>query len=604
MTIKRRTLSSLLTLAVLSLLAFGVRADDCPPWPDERLTLETQALAEQIALWDLSYHGEGVALVSDTLYDQAAARLAQWQRCLGQTPQHRPLENVLETDATHATTARPDSARPDSTRTSSTRTTSTRTVSPPALPASAERTISTRAHPAAQTGLEKTDEEGVRRFTTRRDNLWIQPKVDGVAVTLHYEAGELIDAVSRGDGERGQNWTPRALELPAVPNRLPRPIDAILQGELYWRLSDHVQAEAAESGARGRVAGVMARRAPSAETLERIGLFVWDWPDGPTDMATRLDALRALGFDTAAYTHRLDEQHDAAYWRETWFNAPLPFATDGVVIKQAERPGIQSWSSSPPSWAVAWKYPPSQALAQVRGVEFRVGRTGRVTPLLHLYPVELDGRRIGRVSLGSLDRWREWDVRPGDQVAVELAGLTIPQAREVVWHTRERAELTPPAPERYHLLSCFSLTPGCFDQLLARLTYLGERLNMRGVGEGTWRALLEAGAVNELLGWQQLSREGLMQVSGIGEARAEALLSAFRQARGASFATWLDALGVPPGANARLQDWETLKALSADEWQARPGVGPVRGEALAAFFSHPELTRMAIQLRAVGVAGF
>ncbi|MFG6668779.1 NAD-dependent DNA ligase LigB [Halomonas sp. HNIBRBA4712] len=587
MMIAGRTLSSLFTLlTALALLVPGARADDCPPWPDERLALETRALAEQIALWDLSYHGEGVALVSDTLYDQAAARLAQWQRCLGQTPNHRPLDNVLEAEA-----SRPDAVRTTSTRESPTRITSTRTTS-------------TRAHPAAQTGLEKTDEAGVRRFTTRRDNLWIQPKVDGVAVTLAYEAGELIEAVSRGDGERGQNWTPRALELPAVPNRLPQAIDAIFQGELYWRLDDHVQAQTPESGARGRVAGVMAQRAPSVQALEGVGLFVWDWPDGPTDMAERLSSLTALGFDTAAYTHRLDEARDAGYWRESWFNAPLPFATDGVVIKEAKRPGIQSWSSSPPSWAVAWKYPPSQALAQVRGVEFRVGRTGRITPLLHLYPVELDGRRITRVSLGSLDRWREWDVRPGDQIAVALAGLTIPQVNEVVWHTRERAELTPPTPERYHLLSCFSLTPGCFDQLLARLTYLGERLNMRGVGEGTWRALLEAGAVDDLLGWQRLSREALTQVSGIGEARAETLLSAFDQARGASFATWLAALGVPPGADARLQEWDTLKALSAADWEARPGVGPVRSEALAAFFSHPEIERMAIQLRAFGVAGF
>ncbi|WP_447927582.1 NAD-dependent DNA ligase LigB [Vreelandella sp. EE27] len=551
-----------LGMALWTLLwPLAAKADACPPWPEAQLALETQALAEQIALWDLSYHAEGVGLVSDTLYDQAVARLGEWQRCLGQTPTHRPLEGVV-------------------------------------------RTTSTRHHPAAQTGLEKADEDGVRRFTTRRENLWIQPKVDGVAVTLRYAQGTLVEAVSRGDGERGQDWTARAQRIDTVPNELPQAIDAIFQGELYWRLEDHVQSQAPDSGARGLVAGAMAQRSPNVETLTRIGLFVWDWPDGPTDMAARLEALASLGFDTGAYTHHLDAEHDAAYWRDVWFNAPLPFATDGVVIKQAERPGVQSWSSSPPEWAIAWKYPPSQALAMVRGVEFRVGRTGRVTPLLWLDPVMLDGRRISRVSLGSLDRWEQWDVRPGDQVAVELAGLTIPQVSEVVWHTRERGELTPPAPEQYHLLSCFTLTPDCQDQLLARLTYLGEQLGMNGVGEGTWRALLDAGQVDGLLAWQRLSHEELTRVSGIGTARAEALMGAFGQARRASFEAWLTALGMPPGGDARLGDWEALRALSADEWQARPGVGPVRGEALAAFFSHPEVTRMATQLRAYRVAGF
>ncbi|WP_447554840.1 NAD-dependent DNA ligase LigB [Vreelandella sp. EE22] len=548
-------------LALMLWIPAPVKADDCPPWSEAQLALETQALAEQIALWDLSYHGEGVALVSDTLYDQTVARLNHWQVCLGQAPVHRPLERVVHT-------------------------------------------TSSRAHPAAQTGLQKTDEAGVRRFTTRREHLWIQPKVDGVAVTLRYAQGTLVEAVSRGDGERGQDWTARAQRIDTVPNELPQALDAIFQGELYWRLEDHVQSQVPDSGARGLVAGAMAQRSPSVETLERIGLFVWDWPDGPTDMAARLEALAALGFDTGAYTHHLDVEQDAAYWRDVWFNAPLPFATDGVVIKQAERPGVRHWSSSPPDWAVAWKYPPSKALAEVRGVEFRVGRTGRVTPLLWLNPVELDGRRISRVSLGSLDRWQAWDVRPGDQVAVELAGLTIPQVSEVVWHTRERAELTPPTPERYHLLSCFTLTPECFDQLLARLTYLGEQLGMQGVGEGTWRALLEAGVVDELLGWQRASREELRRVSGIGAVRAEALRSAFTQARQASFSAWLDALGMPPGGDARLGDWDTLSALSVDEWRARPGVGPVRAEALAAFFSHVDVARMATQLRAYNVAGF
>lgn len=541
--------------------ALTAQADECPGWPTERLTQETRALAAQVAQWDHAYHEEGVSLIDDTLYDQAAARLERWRLCLDDPTVHQPL----------------------------TRVTSSR---------------GTRAHPAAQQGLDKTDAAGVRRFTSRRENLWIQPKVDGVAVTLRYEAGELVEAVSRGDGLAGQDWTARALALPGVPDTLPMPVSAILQGELYWRLNEHIQSREPSTGARGAVAGAMAQAAPSQETLSRVGLFVWGWPDGPTDMTERLAQLSELGFDTAAYTHLLNDEWDAAHWRDAWFNGELPFATDGVVIKQAERPGVVNWSNTPPEWAVAWKYPLTQALAEVRGVEFRVGRTGRITPLLWLYPVELEGRRIRRVSVGSLARWEELDLRPGDQVAITLAGLTIPRLGDVVWQTQERTPLEVPTDATYHALSCFERSPDCDMQLLARLTYLGEQLDFQGVGEGTWQALMEAGLVQDLLDWLTLERGELRQAHGIGEARARTLQEQFQAARGAPYHAWLQSLGMPPAGAAELPDWQTASTYRQNDWEALPGIGPGRAQALEAFFSHAQVQAMADELGALGVDGF
>lgn len=556
-----RGVSAWVFAGLIWLVTFSAQAAECPAWSKERLSRESQALAEQVKRWDTAYHEEGVTLIDDALYDQTVERLATWQRCLGSEHNHQPLPRVT-------------------------------------------RSSGTLDHPAAQRGLNKADDDGVRRFTSRRNDLWIQPKVDGVAITLRYADGELVEAVSRGDGERGQDWTSRARQLPAIPNYLPEPISAVLQGELYWRLSQHIQSRSPTSGARGAVAGAMMQSSPESATLERVGLFIWDWPDGPTAMAERLTRLTALGFDTADYTYPLDDRRDAAYWRDTWFNGPLPFATDGVVIKQAERPGVRRWSSSPPEWAIAWKYPAQQALAEVRGIEFRVGRTGRVTPLVWLNPVQLEGRRISRVSLGSLERWESLDIRPGDQVAITLAGLTIPQLTEVVWHTQERSPLTPPSPQRYHLLSCFEAAPGCESQLLARLTYLGEQLGMQGIGEGTWQALMDAGVVTQLLGWLAVEPHQLQQAYGIGEVTAAALSEQFQAARLAPYAAWLNALGMPPGGNARLGDWYTLAGYSREEWQAVPGVGPVRAEALVAFFRHPEIQHMARKLNEAGVSGF
>ena len=542
-------------------VTLSAHANVCPDWPRERLAQERQTLAEHIARWDSAYHDQGESLIDDALYDRQVARLANWQACLGEVPQHRPLTRVT-------------------------------------------RSAGTLDHPVAQTGLNKADDDGVRRFMSRRDDLWIQPKVDGVAITLRYEQGVLVEAISRGDGERGQNWTARVQQLPAVPNTLPTPLSAVFQGELYWILNGHIQSQNPASGARGAVAGAMAQISPARQTRERVGLFIWDWPEGPTEMNERLGQLTALGFDTADYTHPINAQHDAANWRDRWFNGLLPFATDGVVLKQSERPGVQRWTSSPPEWAVAWKYPAQQALAQVRGVEFRIGRTGRLTPLLWLYPVTLEGRRISRVSLGSMERWEAWDVRPGDHIAITLAGLTIPQATEVVWQTQERAALGVPSPERYHLLSCFTLTTDCDAQLLARLSFLSDQLNMQGVGEGTWQALMEAGVVTELLGWLAATPEQLQRAHGVGSVRSAALVAQFQAAQAASYSQWLTALGMPPGGSAQLGDWDTLASYTSTDWQAEPNVGSVRADALVAFFSHPDVQRMAAQLKLVGVEGF
>ncbi|GAA3898741.1 NAD-dependent DNA ligase LigB [Halomonas cibimaris] len=547
-------------------------AGHCPDWKEGRLAREVQALEARIAKWDRAYYQNARSPIDDALYDQAVARLETWRACAGVSRRHTPERRI--------TTSR--SAGADS----------------------------VRRHPVAQTGLAKTDKAGVKRWSSRRDDLWVQPKVDGVAVTLRYVDGELMAAVSRGDGERGQNWTARARRLPAVPTVLPEPVSAVLQGELYWRLDEHVQASTARHRARNRVAGVMRKAAPSAAELSRVGLFVWGWPDGPEAMPDRLERLAALGFATAAYTHRLDDRRDATYWRRHWYRAPLPFASDGVVLKQGKRPGGRQWHAAPPAWAMAWKYPSQRALAGVRGIEFRIGRTGRVTPLIYLDPVRLEGRRVSRVSLGSLQRWRQLDIRAGDQLSVLLGGLTIPAFDGVVWQAAEREPLTVPAADDYHRLSCFSLDDagayplGCESQLLARLDWLGDALDMRGVGEGTWQALMDAGAVTGLLDWLALDQAELERVAGIGEVSAQTLIKRFAAAQAQPFKAWLEALGAPPGGERADGDWAALRRYDAADWQALSGVGPVRAAALTAFFRDPRVKALARRLAAAGVDGF
>jgi DNA ligase (NAD+) len=550
----------LIALSLL-LLACTAPASPCPDWPAAQAGEEITALAQRLAEWDLAYHVDGQAKVADELYDQSRARLDQWQTCF---PRH---------------------------------------ASAPAEVLQGAR--GPVAHPAAQTGLIKLrDEAAVHTWMAGRDDLWIQPKVDGVAVTLLYRGGKLQQAISRGDGRSGQDWTARARLIEAIPRQLPRQGELILQGELYWRAPAHVQARDGGNGLRGQAAGAMARGTLDAERAAAIGLFVWDWPNGPAGMHERLQGLRELGFaDSVALTKPLRSAEEAGQWRERWYRAELPFASDGVVLRQGLRPPGEHWIAEPPSWAAAWKYPPRQALAQVRAVQFQIGRTGRITPLLQLQPVELDGRRVSRVGLGSLQRWQTLDIRPGDQVAVVLAGLTIPQVHEVVWRTQQRSPLSIPDPAAHHPLSCWRPTAGCESQFAARQQWLSGKqgLALPGVGAGTWEKLRLQG----LLDWLELQESELATRQGFGQRSAANLHGSFAAARQRPLQQWLRALGLPPSGSAPLQgDWATLAARETADWDAYSGIGPSRAAQLAAFFRHPEVLHLREQLQRAGVAGF
>lgn len=534
-------------------------ANACPDWPAARASAELSALDQRIAVWDRAYHREGRSMVDDELYDQARARLARLNQCFPTVA--LPLRDPL---------------------------------------AASDGKV---RHPVPQTGLDKLrDLDDLRRWLGQRRDLWVQPKVDGVAVTLVYRQDRLVQAISRGDGSHGQDWTAQARRIPAIPTHRPGIGDGVLQGELYWRLDGHVQAERGGQGARGKVAGLLNRRTLAEQDAAGIGLFVWDWPDGPAQMQERLHGLQAMGFaDASALTQPVAGADDIATWRERWYRSPLPFASDGIVIRQGARPAARQWKPQPPNWAVAWKYPFGKALAEVRSVEFKVGRTGRVTPLLKLKPVKLDGRRIQRVGLGSLKRWRELDIRPGDQVAIALAGLTIPQLDSVVLRATSRPPVEAPEPGRYHALSCFRAEPGCREQFLSRLEWLGgpKGLGLNGLGRGTWARL----ELDGLLDWLDLDVAALESRPGIGTTRAASLAQVFQEARSRPFGQWLRALGLPPSTKPE-GDWTTLAGRTPAQWQRQAGIGPGKARQLAEFFQHPEVRMLAEQLEAAGVDGF
>ena len=552
----------LLSIFLLILITLNAHAD-CPDWPPTKAQRELTALQTQIDQWDDAYHRQGRSLISDGLYDQSRLRLETWRQCF-------------------------------------------RLPSPPTPLRSASGPVQ---HPVAHTGLDKLHHaEDVERWLRSRKNVWIQPKIDGVAVTLIYRQGLLQQAISRGDGLSGQDWTASARQIPAIPQRLRQPQDLLVQGELYWRLNDHVQARAGSVNARATVAGLMGRKLLDAQQAAGIGLFVWDLPQGPVDLPERLTLLATLGFATIEpYSHAVTDLAEAQKWREHWYRSPLPFATDGVVLRQSQRPPAERWQARVPYWATAWKYPFAQALADVRKVNFKIGRTGRITPVLELTPTMLDDREIKRVSVSSLKRWQQMDIRPGDQVAISLAGLTIPRLDSVVLRATERAALSVPNAQDFHALSCWQPTAGCESQFLARLAWLSGKqgLAMAHVGRGTWEKLFETGRLNNLLDWLTLDEPELANIAGFGERSSARLIHSFHSARQRPFAQWLKALGLPPTGQAQLSDsWQELAQRDTEQWQAEPGIGPGRAAQLSAFFRDPQVLALSETLQAAGIDGF
>ncbi len=400
----------------------------CPAWSPARAQEEISRLQQQIKQWDDDYWKEGKSEVEDGVYDQLSARLTQWQRCFGSEP---------------------------------------RDVMMPPLNGAV-------MHPVAHTGVRKmVDKNALSLWMRERSDLWVQPKVDGVAVTLVYRDGKLNKAISRGNGLKGEDWTQKVSLISAVPQTVSGPLaNSTLQGK-YFSSARGISNNKWGINARAKVAGLMMRQDDS-DTLNSLGVFVWAWPDGPQLMSDRLKELATAGFTlTQTYTRAVKNADEVARVRNEWWKAELPFVTDGVVVRAAKEPESRHWLPGQAEWLVAWKYQPVAQVAEVKAIQFAVGKSGKISVVASLAPVMLDDKKVQRVNIGSVRRWQEWDIAPGDQILVSLAGQGIPRIDDVVWRGAERTKPTPPE-NRFNSLTCYFASDVCQEQFISRLVWLGQ----------------------------------------------------------------------------------------------------------------------------------
>ena len=537
----------------------------CPAWSPARAQEEISRLQQQIKQWDDDYWKEGKSEVEDGVYDQLSARLTQWQRCFGSEP---------------------------------------RDVMMPPLNGAV-------MHPVAHTGVRKmVDKNALSLWMRERSDLWVQPKVDGVAVTLVYRDGKLNKAISRGNGLKGEDWTQKVSLISAVPQTVSGPLaNSTLQGEIFLQREGHIQQQMGGINARAKVAGLMMRQDDS-DTLNSLGVFVWAWPDGPQLMTDRLKELTTAGFTlTQTYTRAVKNADEVARVRNAWWKAKLPFVTDGVVVRAAKEPESRYWLPGQAEWLVAWKYQPVAQVAEVKAIQFAVGKSGKISVVASLAPVMLDDKKVQRVNIGSVRRWQEWDIAPGDQILVSLAGQGIPRIDDVVWRGAERTKPTP-LENRFNSLTCYFASDVCQEQFISRLVWLGAKqvLGLDGIGEAGWRALHQTHRFEHIFSWLLLTPEQLQNTPGIAKSKSAQLWHQFNLARKQPFTRWVMAMGIPltrAALNASDErSWSQLLFSTEQFWQQLPGTGSGRARQVIEWKENAQIKKLGSWLAAQQITGF
>jgi DNA ligase (NAD+) len=444
--------------------------------------------------------------------------------------------------------------------------------------------------------FEKEGLEGLRKFVVSVEKLlpgesldWVvEPKIDGVAVSLTYEDGYFVRGATRGDGETGDNITENLRTIPAVPLRLgagaPRSME--VRGEVYMtaaafgQICDAMVArgEPPFANPRNATAGTLKQLDPRTVAERPLSILFYAVAavdrDGPNSQLALISWLREHGFPThKSHWHcRTPEEIHNAIVELDRIRDGFGYETDGAVIKlnrfdQRLRAGF---TSRFPRWARAWKYLSEQAETRILGITVQVGRTGALTPVAELEPVLLRGSTIARATLHNEDEIRRKDIRIGDRVIIEKAGEVIPAVVRIVPEARppDALPFDFPAHLQHRCPACgrairrkpefvawFCENLACPAQKTRRLEYLAKRtaLDIEGLGGIVADKLVERGMVSEPLDLYNLTLEplGAMNLGTEEEPRtfgvknAAKLLASLDRARTLPLARWLFALAIP-----------------------------------------------------------
>lgn len=469
----------------------------------------------------------------------------------------------------------------------------------------------------------------------------MEPKIDGLACSLIYENGRLVRAATRGDGTVGENVTANVRTIRSIPLVLKAPEGETLpelldvRGEVYMPRHAFMQlneqrAERGESefaNPRNAAAGSLRQLDPQVTASRSLSFFAYYLVgEGAREKHSEsLAALARYGFKVSE-NYKVVENIDEAIKYIADFNElrqGLAYDTDGAVIKVNDvyQQRILGATGKDPRWATAYKYPPEQAETMLEDIDWRVGRTGVLTPTAVLTPVKLSGSVVSRATLHNEDFIRSKDIRIGDRVLINKAGEIIPEVLRVVTEKRTGAEKEVEIPtkcpdcgwsvERKGAEAAIRCTnPHCPALGREGLIHFVSReaMNIEGCGPSVINALLDAGLVRDAADLYSLKKENVLKLERMGERSADKLLAAIAASKANELDKLLFALGIRHvGAKVartlavEFGSMEALLTAEADQLAAIRDIGAVIAESVVTWLSVPTNRDLLERLAAAGL---
>lgn len=485
------------------------------------------------------------------------------------------------------------------------------------------------------------DQRMKRELSVAEVEYTVEPKFDGLSVELVYDGGRFVRGSTRGDGIMGEDVTVNLRTIRSLPLQLQAgaapPGHLVVRGEVFMRLDDFqsLNRRITERGdepfanPRNAAAGSL-RQLDSRITAGRplvvtcYEIMALDRPSPPSHWE-ELNELAQWGLPVPAHRRRCSTMEDVmAFHRETEQQRDaLAYEIDGIVVKVnrrdwQERLGMKSRS---PRWAIAFKFPPRKEITVVQDIAVSVGRTGTLTPLALLRPVEVGGVTISRATLHNADEVARKDIRVGDTVKVERAGDVIPAVAERVPVPGEtRAD---PFQMPAHCPVCGSAVAregayyyctgqaACLAQLKGSIEHFASKqaLQIDGLGKKTVAQLVDRGLVKNLADLYRLTRDQLLTLDGFADRSADLLLNSIASSKRAPLARFLMGLGIRQVgrhiAKVLAREFGTLDAIMAadeDRFQRIREIGPEISASLVSFFKEETNRQVIAQLLELGLS--
>ena len=465
----------------------------------------------------------------------------------------------------------------------------------------------------------------------------VEPKIDGLSMSLEYENGVFVRGATRGDGITGENVTENLRTVRSLPLRIENaPQRLIVRGEVYMskavfeelNAQREIKGEALLANPRNAAAGSMRQLDPKVAASRKLDIICFNlqYSSGEAYQthAETLDAMKAMGFPVVPYSH-YDNIRDCVE-RIEWLGenrGELPYEMDGAVIKinsLAQRQELGSTAKAP-RWAVAFKYPPEKKESRVLDIVVQVGRTGVLTPKVIVEPVRLAGTTVSAATLHNQDNIDRLDLRIGDTVLLQKAGEIIPEVLSV--NKAKRPEGTVPfvlpsvcpecgspvvRDEDGAALRCTS--PECPAQRLRNLAHFASReaMDIEGLGISVCESLIHAGLLTSAADLYFLKAEDIAALDRMGDKSAANLIRAIENSKQAGLARLLCAFGIRQVGQKAAKvlasyypDLDSLMAADVENLTSIPDVGAITANYLRGWFDNPQSQHLIRRLREAGV---